>query len=288
MNMITTVAGLSCTLKRLGDATSRNLAFSYLPNVPVSYGEETITESNLLELKRRHSDLVYLHTFSKHAESKVGADWEWHIVGRRRTLSMRVQAKRVTCEEVLRIRHTVRRSSQQRDLLLRSAQEDRVRPMYCIYCTESQRRIFKQQGALQTGCLLADARDVPLNTRSLRHVEWACWPWHYLIMDIRPIHAVDKFFPREMAELTAQDGSPQPLIWNAPSILDLNQDTERKYDLTGVHDTTLLDEERVRRDGAEDVPGDIGYDREDRVYRRVRGKVAIDVRPLESEHSAPS
>ena len=79
------------------------LEFSYRPDVPVSYGEETITESNLLELRRRHSDVVHLRTLTRHQESKLGGDWEWYIVGRKRTLKMRVQAKRVTCNDMLRI-----------------------------------------------------------------------------------------------------------------------------------------------------------------------------------------
>ena len=170
--MSTTVVELLSTMEHLGDATSRNLEFSYRPNVPVSYGEETITETNLLELMRRHSDVVHLHTFSKHQESKVGADWEWYVVGRRRTLRIRMQAKRVTRNDVLRIRYTVGRSGrQQHDLLIQSAKADGMRPMYCIYCTESQRLLFRQRGPFQTGCLIADAENLSLDSRNLSSVE---------------------------------------------------------------------------------------------------------------------
>ena len=168
-------------MKYLGDATSRNLEFSYRPDVPISYGEETITESNLLELRRRHSDVIYLRTFSKHRESKIGSDWEWYIVGHKCTLKIRVQAKRVQSNNVLKIPYTVAGSgSQQRKLLIESAQAARMRPMYCIYSTESQRRLWSQRGNLQTGCLLADAGKLPLYTGRLSYIEWACWPWHYL------------------------------------------------------------------------------------------------------------
>ena len=64
-------------MNHLGDTTSRNLEFSYRRNVPVSSGEETITESNLLELRRHHSDVIHLRTFSKFPELKNGADREW-------------------------------------------------------------------------------------------------------------------------------------------------------------------------------------------------------------------
>ena len=50
--------GLTLTFLELGDATSRNLEFSHCPNVWVSYGEETITETNLLEIRRRHPEHV--------------------------------------------------------------------------------------------------------------------------------------------------------------------------------------------------------------------------------------
>ena len=103
----TSPAKLVSTLEHLGDLTSRNLEYSYRPDVPVSYGEETITETNLLELRRRHSDVVHLRTFSKHQESKIGADCVWYIVGDKRTLKMRVQAKRVQRNGVLKIRHAV-------------------------------------------------------------------------------------------------------------------------------------------------------------------------------------
>lgn len=277
-------------MEHLGDATSRNLEFSYRPDVPVSYGEETITESNLLELRRRHSDVVHLRTFSKHREAKVGADWEWYIVGRKRTLRMRVQAKRVTSNNVLRIRHAIGGTGrQQRELLIQSALADRMRPMYCIYCTESQRSLFRQRGPLQTGCLLADARKLPLHTRSLESIERACWPWHYLFEAFPPIIVITHFFPWGESEEAVQDvPPPQPLIWDAPGILDLNEDTEREYDRTGVHDTTALDLAMVAGDGPEELPRKAGHGWEERLDKGGRRTVAIDVRSLKAEHRIAS
>ncbi|MYB88987.1 MAG: hypothetical protein F4X93_03375, partial [Proteobacteria bacterium] len=121
------------TFLELGNSTSRNLEFSHRPDVQVSYGEETITESNLLEIRRRHENRITLHTFSKQKEAKVGADWEWHIVGHWRTLKMRVQAKRLYSNNLLRVRHKVGSlGKQQRDLLIQGAQKDGVKPLYCI------------------------------------------------------------------------------------------------------------------------------------------------------------
>ena len=77
------------TFLDLGDATSHNLGFSHLKEVLVSYDEETITENNLLEIRRRHPQIVEVRTLTRHEEAQAGADWEWRIVGRRYTLSMR-------------------------------------------------------------------------------------------------------------------------------------------------------------------------------------------------------
>ena len=58
---------------------------------------------------------------------------------------MRVQAKRVQCNDTLRIKHKVASSGlQQRQLLIGEAKDDNMKPVYCIYCTERQRRIWKQ------------------------------------------------------------------------------------------------------------------------------------------------
>ena len=137
------------TFLDLGDATSRNLAFSHRDDVWVSYGEETITETNLLEIRRRHPETVHVQTFPKRVEAQIGADWEWHIIGQRRTLMMRVQAKRVQCNDVLKIAHEVRSSGkQQRDLLMKDADAAGMKAVYCIYCTELQRNVWKECDAL--------------------------------------------------------------------------------------------------------------------------------------------
>ena len=69
---------LTLTLLELGDATSRNLGFSHCDDVWVSYGEEAITETSLLEIGRRHLRLVRVRTFPKMVEATHGGVWEWH------------------------------------------------------------------------------------------------------------------------------------------------------------------------------------------------------------------
>lgn len=280
--MNSSLDGLIKCMRQLGHATSCNLEFSYRTDVPISYGEETITESNLLELRRHHSDIVHLRTLSKHEEASIGADWEWYIVGRRRTLRMRVQAKRVQRTGVLKIRHVVGQSGgQQRDLLIQAARVARMRPMYCIYCTESHRNLWKQTGRWQTGCLLVDARVMPLSTRRLDSIEWACWPWHYLLDPFPATFSIDHFLPREEGEeIVYEFPFRSPLRWDGPTILDLNEDTGRTYNLAGVGETTSSDLAMVDSDSFKDVVKESMYDDLSEFYNINQRTVAIDVRPF--------
>ena len=259
---------LNFTFLELGDVTSRNLEFSHGDDVWVSYGEETITETNLLEITRRHPRVAKIFTFPKGLEAINGADWEWHIVGSLWTLRMRVQAKRVQRNGVLKVKHTVRSSGEdQRDLLIAGARADRMKPVYCIYCTEPQRKIWAQEPAMpgfrafQTGCLLASAQDVPGTTVGLGEIEKKCRPWHYLFApevqiqkaveanlvdgekDVqyisirRPHKALVPDY--EMAKASAASG------WHAPAADDLNGNTKREFDWTGVQKTTGEDLARL-------------------------------------------
>lgn len=251
------------TFLELGDATSQNLDFSY--GEDLNYGEETITEHNLLEIKRRHRDRVHLETFSKVEEAKNGADWEWHIVGSKRTLKMRVQAKRVQCDGRLKIKY-----KQQRKLLLDGAKDDDMKPLYCIYCTEPQRLLWKQSHpkSCQAGCLLADANYVPVTTTKLDKIEHKCIPWHYLFKQVNFVRRKDLF------EWTIRREGR----WNAPTIADLNREEDGDFDHTGVHATNGEDLERF----SSAMAGETYLGREDQAKIRDRGvhlMLVIDVRP---------
>ncbi|SCB41162.1 DUF6615 family protein [Rhizobium lusitanum] len=178
------------TLLELGHSTSQNLEFAHSPDVKVSYGEETITETNLLEIRRRHPHKVTLLTFSKSQESKnTGADWEWHIIGKVYTLKMRVQAKRIhKAGGIGNLRQMGKGAAKpQIDLLIEDAKANGLFPAYCFYCAEPQRSYWvkgtveEEAEAFETGCLIADAETVKSQTpKKLDEIENDTVPWHFL------------------------------------------------------------------------------------------------------------
>ena len=288
---------LTRTLVELGDATSHNLEFSHQPGVLVSYGEETITEINLLEIRRRHPTRTVLQAFSKHQEARNGADWEWHIVGRRRTLKMRVQAKRVQRNDVLKIKHAIDSTGkQQRDVLVDHAQADALKPVYCIYCTEQQRSTWKQRGlpgffrSYQTGCLLADADDVPLATKRLTEIEDTCIPWHFLFERSHVLRhgrlsgtvddddqATRRSGKMWIIPVASTDAEGLDRRWNPPTFRELNDELGGPFDQTGVHATTDQDRARLQPD-TPDAQEVRHADRERLLERRIARMLVVDVR----------
>ncbi|BAZ47571.1 hypothetical protein NIES4103_01720 [Nostoc sp. NIES-4103] len=95
--------------------------------------EETITDVNLINIGRRHSNFILTKKFSRREEgSKSGADWLWCIGEPGAWISLLVQAKVVnpvtsTCK------YLNYRSGEQRRLLLNFARRYRLFPLYCIY-----------------------------------------------------------------------------------------------------------------------------------------------------------
>jgi hypothetical protein len=185
------------SLLELAHAASQNLAFAHRDDVGVSYGEETITETNLLELRRRHPAIITLNTFGKKKEARNGADWEWHIIGRHRKFRMRVQAKRLQKDDKLKVAHEVKSSGKQQiDLLIADAKAHRLKPVYCIYSSERQRNHWKKDKvssgfeAFEAGCLLAPAEAVKKKMpKTLAQIEKDCVPWHYLVERGQYAHA---------------------------------------------------------------------------------------------------
>ena len=102
-------------------------------------GEETITDLNLLEIKRKHPHEVILYKFTKPQESVTGADWEWWLTGPKKLwLGLRIQAKvlRLETGEFPYMYYRAKSSSKdQTDRLIESSvtgSPPRI-PLYCLY-----------------------------------------------------------------------------------------------------------------------------------------------------------
>ena len=174
---------ITSTFHELGDSTSRKLEYANRSYVDLNYGEETITEFNLLEIRRRHHKIVEILAFTKPEERKIGADWEWWIIGRIYTYKMRVQAKLTKSGEKVDFTYKSKSSNKlQRDILIEKAERDEMQPVYCIYSTERQRRNWREDRLLsgyksfQAGCLLVNANDIPRTATKLEDIEKKCIP----------------------------------------------------------------------------------------------------------------
>ncbi|GAB5461020.1 DUF6615 family protein [Hoeflea alexandrii] len=256
------------SLLDLAHATSQNLGFAHRPDVHVSYGEETITETNLLELRRLHPAIITLRTFPKLKESKIGADWEWHIKGRARVFRMRVQAKRLQKDDKLKIPHEVKSSKdQQIDLLITKAKEDRLKPVYCIYSAERQRSHWKTKhdggglNSFEAGCLLVDAQKVKAKMpTTLAEIEKDCIPWHYLVE--RKDYAAGP-----LSGLTGVDGTILRLAFSAGDVR-VAAGSDRSVDSVSANTFPTLDQLNAAERPPLDTEGLIEAD--DPEYKRRR------------------
>lgn len=255
------------SLLELAHATSQNLEFAHRDDVNVSYGEETITETNLLELRRRHPTIIHLSTFGKKEEARNGADWEWHIIGRGRMLRMRVQAKRLQKDDKLKIPHKVASSSKQQiDLLISDAQACGLKPIYCLYASELQRSIWKKQPPsgkseeFEYGCLLTSAHKVKAKMpKTLPEIEADSVPWHYLVerqrySEQKLAAAFDdttfRFWSADVTRpvLAASDDVGAPLD-DFPTLDELNAPDAPERELEGVAEADSVDYRRRTSEG---------------------------------------
>jgi hypothetical protein len=101
-------------------------------------GEETLTDLNLLELKRQLPFLIYTEKFTRYREGKVtAADWEWWIASQDNWLGLRIQAKRLdpVTQRYELFRSDPSKAVAQADMLIEAAARgpERLYPLYCMY-----------------------------------------------------------------------------------------------------------------------------------------------------------
>lgn len=160
--------------------------------------EETFTDINMLELKLRHSGQVKTTVFSKPAEGKNGADWEWWFnFNNNQWIGFRVQAKilNIGSEEFEHLHYqTPATGIYQCDKLIQNALTKRHPkiPLYCFYLqTDNPARLANWScGSFAStkelwGCSLLSAFEVKRlrasNHKHLCHVENLMKPWHCLV-----------------------------------------------------------------------------------------------------------
>jgi hypothetical protein len=98
-------------------------------------GEESLTDFIILNLKKWGSGKIAVNTFTRHAESLNGADWEWWFTGPSgRWLGMRVQAKVLNlASEKYEHLHHKNKNGAQVDLLISDAKRKGLVPLYCMF-----------------------------------------------------------------------------------------------------------------------------------------------------------
>jgi len=152
-------------------------------------------------------------------------------------------------------------------LLIRNAENHRLRPVYCLYASEIKRAIWQKRfpsGGLnefEYGCLLASAHKVKAKMpKTLTTIEAECVPWHYLVD--RQRYSEQKLASfigddtavsfsttrRTLSVMRASDDSAVPLD-EFPTIDELNAVDRPKMALEGVVEKESLDYHRQVPDG---------------------------------------
>lgn len=165
-------------------------------SLQVRFGEETITDLILLELKRSHAPGIVVLQTNKTAESTQGTDWEWWVGSDDSGwLRFAVQAKKLDLitGRYGALGHKVG-CEMQIDLLERFAHANQAIPLYCLFnfspsVHESQSwQCCLESNIQQLGCTLAPASLMrhALMTRGCRTFEWihgqpSALPWRCLL-----------------------------------------------------------------------------------------------------------
>lgn len=184
------------TFQRLARNTWFSIAKSRRANFQLK--EETLTDFNILKLKLLHSRQVTTTVFSKPAEGRCGADWEWWFNhNKNQWIGFRVQAKilNINSEEFEHLHYkTPATGIYQCDKMIQNAltKTHPKIPLYCFYLqTDNPARLtnwscgsFDRTRCLW-GCSLISAFEVKrlraANQKHLSHVENLMKPWHCLV-----------------------------------------------------------------------------------------------------------
>lgn len=161
------------------------------------FGEETITETLLMWLKRAHPTKIHVQAFTKKTERKNGADWEWWIGRDGNWIGMRVQAKRIKLPseqyESLFYKYDKPVGPEtQIENLIEKAEQDNLIPIYALYTHSKIHlpmpanmcicKMLDVQSQALNGCLIVHAQDVQLRgSKKLSDIHPFSFPWHCLV-----------------------------------------------------------------------------------------------------------
>ena len=131
------ILGLRRTLENLARTTWTNIADGR--RLGVGMGETTITDHNMLALRREHPSLV-VHKHAAYEEIRTGADWEWWLSTSEGWICLVFQAKLLDRDgRYPGITKGIAQGKPQIDALLRTclARSEKldgtVWPLYCFY-----------------------------------------------------------------------------------------------------------------------------------------------------------
>lgn len=146
--------------------------------------EETITDLNIIELRKRCSRQVITHEFTRHQEAKTGSDWEWWFTDSgKQWIGFRVQAK------ILHLKTSQFRQlhyHKQLETLIKRAEHNTppLIPIYCLYIFETPPKRGDTILSDFNGCSILwahQAKQIPQDKRSLAFVKrFSPQPWHRL------------------------------------------------------------------------------------------------------------
>lgn len=165
--------------------------------VGLPFGEETVTETILLDLKLAYPGKIAIVPFNKRQEGKVGADWEWCFVSRDEALClpMLVQAKVLNDTETDydHIARTIGNTGERQiDRLIDTATRRGIPAAYAFYNHLTDASVVPQEcGSLEPhqsqveswGISVADAWDIRnlLPDQSFGSICEASFPLHCLL-----------------------------------------------------------------------------------------------------------
>ncbi|GEM49780.1 DUF6615 family protein [Deinococcus cellulosilyticus] len=159
-------------------------------------GEETLTETLLLQLKRMKNPAIQVVPYNKTEESLNGADWEWWIQDGSSYHRVAVQAKKISRNGRYKsfIHEVGAAKTPQIHLLRTYALANGALPLYCLYNHHPKAKADhlnclrgKQKDLTQLGCTLMpiDAADlvysktlkpefIAIHEHSINPVPWRC------------------------------------------------------------------------------------------------------------------